>query len=50
LRRASRRPRRLSGSLEKLPEANRATAKAEMVTKFTPEQLKAIHAKMEAKK
>jgi hypothetical protein len=29
-----------------LPPANRVTAKAEMVTKFTPEQIQAIHKKM----
>jgi hypothetical protein len=33
-------------ALEKLPETNRATAKAVPVTKFTRAQLKAIHDKM----
>ena len=37
-------------ALAKLPEVNRTTAKAEQVTKFTPQQLKSIHAKMDAKK
>lgn len=36
-------------ALAKLPEANRATATAEMVTKFTPEQIKKIHEKMDKK-
>jgi hypothetical protein len=33
-------------ALAQLPEANRATAKAVAVTKFTPAQLKAVHEKM----
>lgn len=33
-------------ALAQLPETNRATAKAVMVTKFTPEQLAAIHKQM----
>jgi hypothetical protein len=37
-------------ALSKLPEANRATARAVQVTTFTPQQLKSIHAKMDAKK
>jgi predicted exporter len=37
-------------ALAKLPEANRATAKAVPVTKFTPKQLKKIHADMDAAK
>jgi delta 1-pyrroline-5-carboxylate dehydrogenase len=37
------------GALAMLPEANRATATAEMVTKFTPEQIKKIHEKVDKK-
>ncbi len=37
-------------ALAMVPPANRATAKATMVTKFTPEQLKKIHEKNDAKK
>lgn len=33
-------------ALAQLPEGNRTTAKAVMVTKFTPEQLAAIHKQM----
>jgi len=35
-------------ALARLPEANRANAKAEQVTTFTPGQLKKIHASMAA--
>ncbi len=37
-------------ALSQLPEGNRANAKATMVTKFTPEQLREIHKKMDASK
>jgi hypothetical protein len=37
-------------ALSKLPEANLATARAEQVTRFTPQQLRSIHATMDAKK